>query len=96
MSILLGENNPGPINADSDIMSFRPSYYTALMDFEIFWRDHQMWLEEKGYMLRPRYRPEWAPSANEDTNPHAFLEDTVVPQVRIISNSCIETASHCT
>jgi hypothetical protein len=29
---------------------------------EIWWRDHQKWLETKGYMLRPRYRPDWQPS----------------------------------
>ena len=29
---------------------------------EIFWRDHQKWLEERGYMLRPRLRPGWTPS----------------------------------
>ncbi|EKM54751.1 uncharacterized protein PHACADRAFT_96349 [Phanerochaete carnosa HHB-10118-sp] len=29
---------------------------------EFFWRDHQPWLESKGYMLRPRYRPDWVPS----------------------------------
>ncbi|KAJ7092043.1 kinase-like domain-containing protein [Mycena belliarum] len=29
---------------------------------EIFWRDHQVWLQEKGFMLRPRYRPGWIPS----------------------------------
>ncbi|TBU31675.1 hypothetical protein BD311DRAFT_752237 [Dichomitus squalens] len=29
---------------------------------EIWWRDHQTWLQERGYMLRPRYRPDWTPS----------------------------------
>lgn len=29
---------------------------------EIFWRDHQVWLQEQGYTLRPRYRPGWVPS----------------------------------
>ena len=29
---------------------------------EIFWRDHQPWLQENGYMLRPRLRPGWVPS----------------------------------
>ncbi|KAI0358593.1 hypothetical protein OH77DRAFT_1449137 [Trametes cingulata] len=33
------------------------------LDFqERFWRDHQKWLEERGYLLRPRYRPDWVPS----------------------------------
>ncbi|KAI0073864.1 hypothetical protein K474DRAFT_1686011 [Panus rudis PR-1116 ss-1] len=33
-----------------------------LLASEIFWRDHQEWLSQKGYMLRPRYRPGWTPS----------------------------------
>jgi hypothetical protein len=33
-----------------------------LDDTEIWWRDHQEWLEGHGYMLRPRFRPGWTPS----------------------------------
>ena len=29
---------------------------------EVWWRDHQVWLQERGYMLRPRYKPDWIPS----------------------------------
>ncbi|EJF57667.1 hypothetical protein DICSQDRAFT_68869 [Dichomitus squalens LYAD-421 SS1] len=29
---------------------------------EAWWRDRQQWLAERGYMLRPRYRPGWQPS----------------------------------
>lgn len=29
---------------------------------EIYWRDHYMWLKEQGYLLRPRYHPEWVAS----------------------------------
>jgi hypothetical protein len=35
---------------------------SKLTEPEVFWRDHQRWLEERGYMLRPRYRPDWKPS----------------------------------
>ncbi|OSX65919.1 hypothetical protein POSPLADRAFT_1052589 [Postia placenta MAD-698-R-SB12] len=34
----------------------------GLTDAEYYWRDHQPWLQECGYMLRPRYRPDWVPS----------------------------------
>ncbi|OCH88107.1 hypothetical protein OBBRIDRAFT_758768 [Obba rivulosa] len=34
----------------------------GLSSSECWWRDRQQWLEEKGYMLRPRYRPDWVPS----------------------------------
>ncbi|EMD33657.1 hypothetical protein CERSUDRAFT_159893 [Gelatoporia subvermispora B] len=29
---------------------------------EIYWRDRQTWLQEKGYILRPRYTSDWQPS----------------------------------
>jgi hypothetical protein len=29
---------------------------------EVYWRDHQKWLLECGYRLRPRYDPNWIPS----------------------------------
>ncbi|KAF9005491.1 kinase-like domain-containing protein [Cyathus striatus] len=35
---------------------------TQLYGREVFWRDHQTWLKSAGYILRPRYRPDWAPS----------------------------------
>ncbi|KDR71783.1 hypothetical protein GALMADRAFT_74620 [Galerina marginata CBS 339.88] len=34
----------------------------ALNMTEIFWRDHYLWLKERGYQLRPRYSPDWVPS----------------------------------
>ncbi|OSD07009.1 hypothetical protein PYCCODRAFT_1464131 [Trametes coccinea BRFM310] len=41
-----------------------------LADDEIWWRDHQVWLEQCGYMLRPRFRPGWVPSwQGTDRNP---------------------------
>ncbi|TFK92741.1 hypothetical protein K466DRAFT_480048 [Polyporus arcularius HHB13444] len=44
---------------DEDEAAHEPG---SLYSHEIFWRDHQAWLEERGYMLRPRYRPDWVPS----------------------------------
>ncbi|KAJ3824527.1 hypothetical protein F5880DRAFT_367262 [Lentinula raphanica] len=34
----------------------------TLWDHEIIWRDHYDWFKSKGYLLRPRYRPDWIPS----------------------------------
>jgi hypothetical protein len=34
----------------------------VLKGFEAWWRDQQLWLKERGYMLRPRYRADWVPS----------------------------------
>jgi len=33
-----------------------------LYAWETFWRDHQPWLKDKGYLLRPRYRADWTAS----------------------------------
>ena len=35
---------------------------SLLRPAEEFWRDHQKWLQDCGYMLRPRYLPGWQPS----------------------------------
>ncbi|KAJ7466648.1 kinase-like domain-containing protein [Mycena galericulata] len=46
---------------------------------EIFWRDHQPWLEECGYSLRPRFRPGWIPSWKTDPEETGILsEDGIV------------------
>ncbi|KAJ7475413.1 kinase-like domain-containing protein [Mycena galericulata] len=41
-----------------------PGTYRDLLDGpnEPFWHDHCDWLKERGYLLRPRYRPDWVPS----------------------------------
>lgn len=55
---------------------------SKLSPAEIWWRDHQLWLQKKGYMLRPRYRPGWVPSweGKNDVNP-ADCEDGISPNV---------------
>lgn len=34
----------------------------ALLPGEIFWRDNYNWLDDCGYVLRSRYKPDWVPS----------------------------------
>ncbi|KAI0350538.1 hypothetical protein OH77DRAFT_1593479 [Trametes cingulata] len=36
--------------------------HAKLSTEERYWRDHQEFLESRGYMLRPRYKPDWRPS----------------------------------
>ena len=38
-----------------------PLDYSILGDEEVPWRDLQPWLEQRGYILRPRYRVGWVP-----------------------------------
>lgn len=63
--------------------------FSVIWEVEKWWVGHQPWLESRGYMLRPRYRPGWTPSWHsskgdptvkwnaEDSRPlsYAFLLD---------------------
>ncbi|KAF8893551.1 kinase-like domain-containing protein [Infundibulicybe gibba] len=52
-----------------------------LFESEYFWRDHADWLKQQGYILRPRYQPNWVPSwensqemcGSEDAQTHMTL-----------------------
>ncbi|KAI0358582.1 hypothetical protein OH77DRAFT_1502437 [Trametes cingulata] len=44
-----------------------------LNEGERWWRDHHAWLAERGYALRPRYKPGWTPSWK--ARPKAFAMD---------------------
>ena len=48
---------------------------------EYLWRDHQPWLADSGYMLRPRYRPEWEPSWLKSKKSPLDCEDGESPLV---------------
>jgi hypothetical protein len=55
----------------------------ALDEHELWWRDHQKWLQECGYMLRPRYRPGWVPSWKDKPELfYLFCEDGQLMGVR--------------
>ena len=50
---------------------------------EHFWRDHQPWLQESGYLLRPRYHPDWVASWIRDKNKDPLrCEDAIENTVR--------------
>ncbi|KAJ7680929.1 hypothetical protein DFH06DRAFT_1077918 [Mycena polygramma] len=48
-----------------------------LAGLEFWWRDHQVWLEKCGYMLRPRYKPDWIPSWTADPTIRYMCEDSI-------------------
>lgn len=33
-----------------------------LYEREVYWRERYNWLKDCGYLLRPRYHPDWVPS----------------------------------
>jgi len=46
-----------------DIPIPRPTLpHGELADYEVFWRNNYEWLKSRGYVLRPRYEPNWKPS----------------------------------
>jgi hypothetical protein len=53
-----------------------------LRSTEIAWRDRQPWLEEHGYTLRPRYRPDWTPSWKNSRKKWDSVEDEQLASVR--------------
>jgi hypothetical protein len=54
-----------------------PGISERLSSHEVKWRDRQPFLESKGYMLRPRFRPGWSPSWLSPGNlkPRRLCED---------------------
>ncbi|TFK37971.1 kinase-like domain-containing protein, partial [Crucibulum laeve] len=50
---------------DSDLTNMKRG---ELFSQEVFWRDHQPWLKSCGYLLRPRYQPDWVASWIKDTS----------------------------
>ena len=54
-----------------------------LYTIELFWRDHQPWLEESGFLLRSRYHPDWVASWIKDSNKNPLrCEDAIGNKVR--------------
>jgi hypothetical protein len=45
---------------------------------EIFWRDHQKWLQDSGYMMRPRYMPDWTPPWKGTNKPSFKFEESIM------------------
>ncbi|KAL6303554.1 kinase-like domain-containing protein [Sparassis latifolia] len=50
---------------------------SALSDSETYWRDRQVWLKERGYLLRPRYRADWKPSWETTSKDPYQCEDSL-------------------
>ncbi|TFY55493.1 hypothetical protein EVJ58_g8216 [Rhodofomes roseus] len=67
------------MTADPSAGNTSPSQHQpldSLIKHEFYWRDRQPWLEEHGYMLRPRYRPGWQPFEGGPGESYTFREDS--------------------
>ncbi|KIM75907.1 hypothetical protein PILCRDRAFT_13116 [Piloderma croceum F 1598] len=54
---------------------------------EVFWREHQRWFQDCGYMLRPRYMPDWKPSWPD--NVHGMEYEDAQPLIMHPSRLCL-------
>ncbi|KAH9839151.1 kinase-like domain-containing protein [Rhodofomes roseus] len=57
--------------------------WDALLLDELYWCDRQPWLQEHGYMLRPRYRPGWKPTPSG----FRFREDSLWAMVPFVMDA---------
>lgn len=69
-----------------DLVAFNAAKAATLDPEELRWRDRQRFLADKGYMLRPRYHPDWVPSwtlpHNMDRLPRTFEDYYQLPVSR--------------
>lgn len=52
-----------------------------LTEPELWWSRHYLWLKDSGYLLRPRYAPDWTPSWQGTKKNWVLCEDSCVAQV---------------
>lgn len=67
--------------------------FGELSDREIAWRDRQLFLQSRGYMLRPRLRPGWRPSWISPRKSILESEDAIPLPVRIVAESLLPTST---
>ena len=78
--------------ADKQIPKYEDMLYTddkinfGLDETDYWWIKHQPWLEERGYMLRPRFRPGWVPSWLGTKKYEVDCEDGQVSMVRTLNS----------
>ncbi|KAJ7143383.1 kinase-like domain-containing protein [Mycena crocata] len=86
----MAANDPSP--APGEVLSAEhrakyPSLYAAkaavdaglLSSYEVFWRDQNYWLKDHGYLLRPRYHPDWVASWKSQYGSYYSFEDRIRP-----------------
>jgi hypothetical protein len=58
---------------------------------EQIWRDNYEWLSSRGYLLRPRYKPDWTPSWQHTKRSWQDAEDGQSFEVRVKLMNSTET-----
>lgn len=60
----------------------------SLLPAEIEWKDRHRALEARGYLLRPRYHPDWSPSWTGTNLDPTYCEDSVIIDVGALTFHC--------
>jgi len=77
----------------ADTLPAQGDQWDSLMKSELYWRDLQPWLQEHGYMLRPRYRPGWMPFEGKTNkfreDSHWLLVPSIIDATRLSDGSLV-------
>jgi hypothetical protein len=65
-------------DSESAILDITAVDEYRLYSREIYWREHYFWFKERGYLLRPRYHPEWVASWKDTGESWLEYEDAQV------------------
>jgi len=55
---------------------YQPRTEEELAEPEVWWSKHYQWLKDRGYLLRPRYAPDWVPSWKGTKKDSLLCEDS--------------------
>ncbi|TBU42946.1 kinase-like domain-containing protein [Dichomitus squalens] len=64
-----------------------PEDIYLLNEYELYWRDHFDWLQQSGYALRPRYKPNWVPSWQGTKRRPGDFEDSRDCEVPVLTSA---------
>ncbi|KAG8214204.1 kinase-like domain-containing protein [Butyriboletus roseoflavus] len=69
-----------------------------LTEPELWWSQHYHWLRDSGYLLRPRYTPDWTPSWQGTKENWVLCEDSCVAQyaTRILDGTRVSDSTFVT
>ncbi|EPT00389.1 hypothetical protein FOMPIDRAFT_1049710 [Fomitopsis schrenkii] len=95
------EGSTGASQIDASISD--DERFSQLAPYELSWTRRQPFLQSRGYMLRPRYRPGWVPSWRitgarpidcEDSNVHVYphvIDATRISDGKLVTIKCVTT-----
>lgn len=75
-----GTKSPPPNDEQTNLDKTAVAEF-RLYKLELYWRDRYHWLKERGYLLRPRYHPEWVASWKGTDKSWILCEDGHVGEV---------------